>query len=84
MEENKKKISQSELRRFMSAHKRKASENTKKIESPLAKYPLITFYVSKKCHLLKFLLYIFFKQLIFIYIDIICIYRFIFYVIILN
>lgn len=38
MEENKKKISQSELRRFMSAHKRKASENTKKIESPLAKY----------------------------------------------
>ncbi|CAH1407292.1 unnamed protein product [Nezara viridula] len=36
--EDKKKVSQSELRRFMSAHKRKASENTKKIESPLAKY----------------------------------------------
>uniref|UniRef100_A0A0V0GBI3 Zinc finger protein 830 n=1 Tax=Triatoma dimidiata TaxID=72491 RepID=A0A0V0GBI3_TRIDM len=33
-----KKISQHDLRKFMSAQKRKISENLKKIESPLAKY----------------------------------------------
>ena len=41
MENNTKKISQCELRKFMSAHKRKAVDSTKKIESPLAKYPYI-------------------------------------------
>lgn len=38
MTSNSKKISQLELRRFMNAHKRKALDSLKKIESPLAKY----------------------------------------------
>lgn len=37
----KKKLSQSELRKFMNDHKLKVKD-TKKIESPLAKYPFIT------------------------------------------
>lgn len=38
MTTNSKKISQFELRKFMNAHKRRALESLKKIESPLAKY----------------------------------------------
>lgn len=36
----KKKLSQSELRKFMNEHKVKAKD-VKKIDSPLAKYPFI-------------------------------------------
>ncbi|KAI4460197.1 hypothetical protein MML48_6g00015779 [Holotrichia oblita] len=35
----KKKLSQNELRKFMNEHKSKVAKTTKKIESPLAKYP---------------------------------------------
>lgn len=41
MSANAKKISQLELRKFMNAHKRKALDSLKKIESPLAKYPFV-------------------------------------------
>jgi hypothetical protein len=36
----KKKITQNDLRRIMTEQKRKISETVKKIDSPLAKYPL--------------------------------------------
>lgn len=42
---SKKKLSQSELRKYMNDHKSKIKE-VKKIESPLAKYP---FYIDIKC-----------------------------------
>lgn len=37
----KRKISQSDLKRFMNEHKNKLNPNAKKIESPLAKYPFL-------------------------------------------
>lgn len=37
-----KKLSQNDLRRFMSDQKKKISVNGKKVDSPLAKYPLHT------------------------------------------
>lgn len=39
-----KKLSQNDLRRFMSDQKKKILVNGKKVDSPLAKYPLHTVY----------------------------------------
>lgn len=41
----KKKFNQNDLRRLMNEHKVKQGKTSKKIESPLAKYPFLIFYV---------------------------------------